>query len=402
MTKIGILTYHHSYNFGANLQTLATQSILRDRGIEPVVINYQDPRKVASFKKIVSEEQAKQHEAFFEEYYNLGPLLTKPEEIETYCLENLDGVIVGSDAVFRLAAKYSPRRIAKRMLGRDQQYASFSNLETLSPFWINWEAKTRNTSFMKASLAASSRSTPFYFLKPKLMSDVRTAIGDFDFVTVRDKWTQRMIQCLSLGKCPVEICHDPVFGLNSAFELPSGSGEKDLSRTILVSVDVGPEWRAAFREAANDRGYQVKLLPSAEDYFPYPEADGEISLPMSPLDWYGNLANAAGYVGFRFHALVSCMSNQTPVVTVDTGQSLFKGADRKSPCYFTCKEANILPRYYTKRMIRNHSPTKVLSLLFDQQLQQNADSFSMKASAQVNSAIDRTLETLEMKKSLTS
>jgi hypothetical protein len=373
--------------------------MLKKRGIDAIVINYQDPRKVASFKKIVPEEQAKQHEAFFQQYYNLSPLLSKPEEIETYCLENLDGVIVGSDAVFRLAAKYSPRRIAKRVLRRDQQYASFSNLETLSPFWLNWDTKTKNTSFTKTSLAASSRSTPFYFLKPKLMSDVRTAINDFDFVTVRDKWTQRMVQWLTLGRCPVEICHDPVFGLNSAFDLPADARAKDLSKTILVSVDVGTEWRTEFKKAANDRGYQVKLLPSAEDYFPYPESDGEVSLPMSPLDWYSNLANAAGYVGFRFHALVSCMSNQTPVVTVDTGQSLLKGADRKSPCFFTCKEANILSRYFTKQKIRNHSPSEVLKLLFDQKLQQNADAFSNEASKQVNSAIDRSLESLAMKKS---
>ena len=396
--KIGILTYHHSYNFGANLQTLATQSMLKKRDVEPIVVNFQDQQKVASFKKIVSQEQAEQHEAFFKDFYKLGPLITEPEQIEDYCLKNLDGLIVGSDAVFRLAAKYSPRRIAKRLLGRDSQYASFSNLETLSPFWLHWNKKTKGTSFAKSSLAASSRSTPFMFLKPKMMLDVRDAINDFDYVTVRDHWTRKMLRWLTLGSCPVDICHDPVFGLNSAFQLPPNAGaNEDLSKTILVSVDVSSHWRTEFKRLANEKGYSVKVLPSAEDYFPFPEANGEVPLPMSPLDWYANLASAAGYIGFRFHALVSCMSNETPVVTVDTGQSLLKGADRKSPCYYTCKEAGILQRYFTKKGIRSSSPQQVLEILFDESLQEKANAFSKESSRQVNQAIDNSIEKLTQK-----
>lgn len=371
--------------------------MLAKRGIQPVIINYQDPKKVESFKKIVSEEQAAQHEAFFKEYYQLGPLLTKPEEIEPFCLNELDGVIVGSDAIFRLAAKYSPKRIAKRLLRRDQTYTSFSSMEQLSPYWLNWEKPTKNTSFGKASIAASSRGTPFYFLKPSLMGDVKRAVADFDLVTVRDSWTKKLVRCLSLGQSPAEICHDPVFGLNANFELPQDEQNLDLSRTILVSLKADPSWRKAFVEEAHRRDYEVKLLPSPEDYFPFPECDGEISLPFSPLEWYRCLSKAAGYVGFRFHALVSCMCNETPVVTVDTGQNLFKGPDRRSPCYFTCQEAKILPRYFTKKKLKASSPTDVIQLLFDENLQRKANAFSKASSDQVNCIVDRTIELFKSK-----
>jgi len=393
--KVGILTYHHSYNFGANLQTLATQSMLRRRGVDAIVINFQDPKKVAAFKGIVSQEQASQHEAFFAEYYTQSPLFTRSEQIEEFCRGELDGVIVGSDAVFRLIAKYSPRRVVKRLLRRDSQYASFSQSEFLPPYWLNWDGKTKNTSFVKVSLAASSRSTPFLFLKPSLMSDVKTAINDFDYVTVRDEWTQKMLRFLTFGRQSVDICHDPVFGLNSAFELPGRFATMpDLARTILVSVDVSPQWRKEFVAEAHKRGYQVKLLPNAEDYFPYPESDGEVALPMSPLAWYGHLANAAGYVGFRFHALVSCLANQTPVVTVDTGQTVFKGPDKKSPCFFTCKEANAMDRYFTKLKIRQLAPATILDRLFDSKTHASCNAFAARASDQVNHAIDSTLSLL--------
>ena len=38
--KIGILTYHSVYNFGANLQVLSTVGYLKNNGFEPIVINW--------------------------------------------------------------------------------------------------------------------------------------------------------------------------------------------------------------------------------------------------------------------------------------------------------------------------------------------------------------------------
>ena len=38
--KIGILTFHHAYSYGANLQCLALQLYLRRKGYQPEVIDY--------------------------------------------------------------------------------------------------------------------------------------------------------------------------------------------------------------------------------------------------------------------------------------------------------------------------------------------------------------------------
>ena len=38
--KIGILTYHSGYNFGANLQAFASSSYLKSLGHEVKIINY--------------------------------------------------------------------------------------------------------------------------------------------------------------------------------------------------------------------------------------------------------------------------------------------------------------------------------------------------------------------------
>lgn len=52
--RIGVLTFHSSRNFGANLQTLATQEMLRKLGHEPVIVNNVDEAKLAAFEKMVS------------------------------------------------------------------------------------------------------------------------------------------------------------------------------------------------------------------------------------------------------------------------------------------------------------------------------------------------------------
>lgn len=43
--KIGILTFHHVTNYGAVLQCYALQTILKNQGYEPEVINYKPRRQ---------------------------------------------------------------------------------------------------------------------------------------------------------------------------------------------------------------------------------------------------------------------------------------------------------------------------------------------------------------------
>ena len=109
--RVGILTYHSSYNFGANLQTLATQAALVDKGASPIVINYREPAKTEAYRQTIIAEQAEKHEAFINKYLRLSPLLTNEKDVKAFCIDALDAVLVGSDAVFRLMPKYEPIHI---------------------------------------------------------------------------------------------------------------------------------------------------------------------------------------------------------------------------------------------------------------------------------------------------
>jgi len=82
---------------------------------------------------------------------------------------------------------------------------------------------------------------------------------------------------------------------------------------------------------------------------------------------------------------------------VDTGQSVFKGPDKRSPCFFTCKEAQTPERYLTKRKIRQLEPDEILHRLFNEETQKAANSFAAQASAQVNKTIDLSVQLLNKK-----
>lgn len=374
--KIGILTFHNSYNFGANLQTLATQEMLRMLGHKPVIVNFVDEPKLTAFARLVPAEQVAAHEVFAKRYYHLSPTVTRPDEVYEYCREELDGVVSGSDAVFRLAAPYAPRLLARKLLGRANPYETFSWDLNVPPFFLPFEAP----GLIKGSLAASSRGTPFYFLRPSMIKAVGDALRDFDFVTVRDDWTGTLVRWLSRGGAtPLYSC-DPVFGLNSAFDLPEDEKQaKDLSRTILLTGPFNDDWLKRLVAAIRARGYRAVTLANPSEKEGLDFVDDSLDLPMSPLTWYDSLASCAGFIGMRFHAYVSCIANNTPAITMDVARPMIGNRDPRNPNYDLARRAGISRNYFIRRDLERTDPGNVLDRLFDPATQARADTFAARA-----------------------
>ncbi|WAT17571.1 polysaccharide pyruvyl transferase family protein [Aurantiacibacter sp. MUD11] len=376
--KIGVLTFHSSRNFGANLQTLATQEMLRKLGYEPVIVNYLDEAKLAAFEKMVPANQIAEHDKFAERYYTLSPALTSVEAVADYCREELDGVVTGSDAVFRLATPYEPVRVAKKLLGRSNPFEAFSWADRVPPFYLPFDAP----GLIKGSIAASSRGTSFYFLKPHMMKKVGDALRDFDFVTVRDDWTGTLVRWLSRGGANPLYSPDPVFGLNSAFTVPEDEQpQDDLSDVVLLNGEFDEAWLRGMVAAIKDRGYRALTLANPAEKDSYDFVDGKLDLPMSPLTWYSCLANCAGFIGMRFHAFVSCVTNKTPVVTMDVTRKRWGKPDPRNPNHDLAKRAGILDRYFHSHDLMQSDPGMVMDKLFDPATQAKADAFADAAPA---------------------
>ncbi len=341
--KIGVLTFHYSYNFGANLQALATQEALRGLGVEAEIVDYRNPSKVKAYDTLVNQQQAKEHEDFFNRKLALSKQLNASSEVEEYCTRNLKAVLVGSDAVFRLSPKHDWKSNLRRALGKSD-YFTQPSLE-LEPYWLNWRDDKR---VFKASISASSMGTKYRKLDKSLYPKLKESLLKFDRINVRDSWTLKMVKHL----CPsysndINELPDPVFSLSKNSACVKSEVDERISKTILLSGNYSQQWLATFRQLCNEKGYLVANLPSPENFHLQCGLDYTFEQPISPEYWYQMIANCAGYVGVRFHPLVICISNSVPFVNLANPRKADFGYTKRCKEYDLCRRSGNLDKHLT-------------------------------------------------------
>lgn len=399
--RIGILTFHSSYNFGANLQALGLQSTVQALGGEVEIIDYREPHKLGWYEKNTLSAQAEAHERFMSRYMVLSPRLSTPREVEDYVASKLDGVLVGSDAVFRVPGTFSPRIIARKLLGRAST-DGLSNPEefrNLTPYWLYRRGWEQGAGVPHASIAASAEASRYYYAHPSLFGQLFRAIRAFDYLSVRDDWAAKMLRLFSLGTRSPELCPDPVFGLNRAFSIPPEEGPPvNLDDVVLLSGKFAPAWVDRFVEAAHTRKFRVANLPNPDKNFGFPQADIHLDLPMTPLQWFRTLGSASAFVGIRFHALVSCITNGTPAFALDNlGKAQF-GYRKRSKVYDLCRRAGVAVRYGTVPSVQKMDPGQVLDLLAEGEAQKRADEYAEWAVGRLREVVSTALQRMADKR----
>lgn len=350
--RIGVLTHHWVYNFGANLQALSTYRLLNRLGHDVWLLNYRALELEEFLRRDVDTDQVQAHERFCSQYLQESPLCRSGKDLTEFCQDlNFEAIVVGSDAVFRL------RRTGVR-----------EDIRFPNPFWLLWANSELNPRPVTAALAASSMATRFFFYPSSVRRGVAEAVEAMDHVSVRDRWTQWNLAALSAGRCRPILCPDPVFSLNEVFDVPEAEAEEPQSHHksyVLLSLFarlVPDEWVREFVEVAHDRGLQVFSLPFPEGIAEIP-VDRILPLPMSPLRWYAWLQHAAGYVGPRFHPVVCSMSNGVPFLSLDTYQWRFLRMTSKT--YDLCTSARVRRFWFNTGRRRRLSPRQAFALLQD-------------------------------------
>jgi hypothetical protein len=348
--RIGVLTYHWVYNFGANLQALATCRFLTHAGHEVWILNYRPQELVDLYASRVLPAQAEVHEHFCDTYLPQSPVCRSEDELVQFCnAAKLDVVLTGSDAVFRLSPK----------LNRED--TRFPN-----PFWLEWVSKRLRPAPLAASLAASAMGTNYYSFPFSLRQKIGAAIRNLRKVSVRDRWTQLMVMGVTWGLCRPPLCPDPIVILEDVFQIPETyAAEPSAKRRqyILLSMYEGmltPDWIAEFVSAAHNEGLEVYGFPLPDSPTSLP-VDRELHLPLSPFEWYSWISNAAGFVGARFHALLCSMMGAVPFLAFDTYQSGSLRLSSKS--YDLCSRAHMRSACLDWKQRRELSPQTALTLL---------------------------------------
>jgi len=302
--NIALLTFHRPYNFGANLQAYATTLYLKKLGHNPIILDYYPDESREIYRKMVPEVQWSAHDNFIEKNLPLSPKLSNKSELSGY-VESMqfNGIIVGADAVWSWSRK----------------------LKEMPPYFLDWLIETSSISNIpSAIMSVANMSNGFKHLTLEERQHLKNIIEHISFVSVRDKWTKYVInRDIFNGDEYIKILNpDPVLVFK---DLLPQSPEIHCSKkygdyfvcTLPKSCYIMREWVYNFKKYANERSINLIELPLPEGvsglHFDY-----TVPYPLDPLDWYKWIIYSKGFVGLRFHSIISALSGDVPFISIDS------------------------------------------------------------------------------------
>ncbi len=326
--KIGILTYHAAYNFGANLQALSTFRYLKRAGHEPIMIDFSPKELEEAFDKSVPVEQANAHKHYL--HYNFvltGRCRNASEVAAEIENNNIEAVIIGSDAVVqhypfiaRLSMNPSKKSGLSFRLDPVKYETNFPN-----PFWGEFIGHLKKK-IKVAMMSVSCQNTDYKMITSREKSAIYAMIKKVSYISVRDKRTRELFSRVSRGAIFPSITPDPVFAFNdNVLSMPSKEEiQKKFGlpkRYILLSFNssntVSRQWISSFEQHAKKEGFSCAALAMPggvkfENDLPY-----KIDVPLDPLDWYCLIKYSSGYVGEKMHPIIVALHNNVPFFCFD-------------------------------------------------------------------------------------
>ena len=405
--KIGILTYHCVPNFGAQLQAVSTIGYLKKRGYTPLVIHWVPEDLEKRDRKNVPNKQYETHWGFAEETMPLTRLCrTEEDVIKEIEANNIDGLFVGSDALFKYVPLKDRHFFSKRKLRIIKNDILTVEDFHSNPFWGGFISCLKNR-IPAFAYSVSSQNCHYNIMDATERIMMKDHIRNFCGVTVRDEWTQRMIEEITGDN--VKITPDPVFAFNQNCYLTIPSKADVLAKFdlndnyVLVSFHLGILPNSYFDNLYSSitaHGLQPIILPTPEG-FKYKGHNKYIEQPLSPIDWYALISYSKGYIGERMHPIVVCLHNNVPFVCFDeygVTEKHWLGLKRKyikesSKIFDILEKAGLLENWIPYHG-KVPSPQNVVSrlLAFDKS---QCSEFSKSYNQYYNKSMDYALQTLE-------
>lgn len=204
---------------------------------------------------------------------------------------------------------------------------------------------------------------------------MKSSILNFSYISVRDDWTQKMIEYLTDGEIVPDITPDPVFAFNYNASHLVSSKEDILSRYgipdnyMILSFkgqkSVNQDWIDKFQALANGQGLACVKLPYA-DAPVFGNIQYSVGDALNPLEWYALIKYSKGYIGNNMHPIVTSITNGVPFFSFDNyGIPIIDGKwtnGESSKIYHILKQADLLEnRVYT--LGQEYSPTEPVDTL---------------------------------------
>lgn len=302
--RIGILTYHTPCNFGANLQAYASYKYFTSLGIDTWIINYSLPSD--NSYDTAAELQKEAHWNFSQHTLRVTRVVDNDSLLELVREMNFDAIGVGADAVWN-----------KRVV------------DDLRVFFCDWLFKSDLKDKVKVfALSPAFMGQTYSDLPLDVKNDFKSALEQFTYLDARDQWTAHVVNKEIAGYELIKnINPDPVFLLDKFVDVEWKHPDSILSKKYyLISLPrnytkslgfLKRIWVKRLTSLLHRRGYQLVEIPTPDGVSGI-ESDYIVPYPIDPLQWYLWIKNAKGYMGVRFHAIVSSLSAGTPFLSLDT------------------------------------------------------------------------------------
>lgn len=371
--KIGLLAYHAACNFGAFLQLLSTVEYIKKQGDEPIVINWipKDFRK--DYEKRSLPDVRSLYARLREKYYPMTKLCETDKQVAMVIEnENIEAVIIGSDAV----TQHHPLRERIHFPCRRIIYIAHPTSDRMYPncFWGAFN-KYLKKPIPLAVISGSSQDSKYYYIKGLTKFKMKKSILDFRYMSVRDDWTQKMIEYITDGDVVPKVTPDPVFAFNNnaSHLVPS---KEDIIKKFGIPNDyiilsfkgaksVSQDWINEFQKFANAKGLACVKLPYA-DAPAFGDIQYSVGDIVTPLEWYALIKYSKGYIGNNMHPIVTSITNGIPFFSFDNyGIPMIGGKQtngESSKIYHILKQADLLDnRIYT--CCKDYSPIEPKEVL---------------------------------------
>lgn len=323
--RIGVLTYHYEPNFGAQLQTMSTIGFIKRMGHTPILLHWhpKDLDQLYGGGRIPNK-QWKCHLDFAQKYFPLTKVCQDENElVQEIERNNLDLIITGSDALF----KYKPIALRRHFSRRKFRYITdkiFFFEEVIgNPFYCDYYEMLKKK-IPVVAFSVSSQNCNYEKMSEEELLSMRNHLNKFQSITVRDDWTQKMVEYVT-GNKSIKITPDPVFSFNQNCYIHIPTKKEILAKYnlqdhyVLISFWTNRMSKNYIQSLASALKQKGKM-PVA---FPMPEGlkdfglEQKVNIPISPIDWYSLIINSDGYIGERMHPIVVCLHNVIPFFAFD-------------------------------------------------------------------------------------
>lgn len=285
--KIGILTFHRAYNFGAVLQCYAMQEFLKSCGHSAQVVDYKAGHVYDIYKLIRTDNWKQTIKSFLHLRSRMRTKRIYQSFIRDYlCVTNKK---------FERASDFNNEDFDCFIIGSDQVWSTKINHGLNPVFWGSF-ARTVPKIVYGASMGSAEELGSYN-------NDIKSKLYNFKAIAAREKWLADSLAKLFDNR-KVEWVVDPTLMADSAIYEKILTKPEQKNYVLYYQREYHPNAQKRVEEVARQLGCMVIVLTGGKDVYgvPYKYFDfDKISVPLFlGLFKYAKFVFSASFHGTAF------------------------------------------------------------------------------------------------------